>query len=70
MYKRDWTPTPAAEAYRELVFDQRWTRWQGRTDESGTCSVPAFLGRHCVLVGDAAKVVDLTKPNGIATVSY
>ena len=29
LFKRDWTPTPAAEAYRDLVFNEWWTKWEG-----------------------------------------
>lgn len=29
LYKRDWTPTPAAHAYRDLVYKKWWTAWKG-----------------------------------------
>ena len=29
IYLRDWTATLAAKAYRDLVFNQWWTRWEG-----------------------------------------
>jgi hypothetical protein len=32
LYRRDWSPTPAADAYRGLVFKQWWTTWSGVTD--------------------------------------
>ena len=70
LYRRDWTPTPAAEAYRDLVYRQWWTRWQGETDAQGRCEVPAFFGNYRVTVGDAERVVTLKKAEGVATVSF
>ncbi len=29
LYKRDWTPTPAAEAYHNLIFKEWWTKVSG-----------------------------------------
>ena len=29
LYKRDWTPLPAAKAYEDLVLHKWWTRWTG-----------------------------------------
>src|SRR4030042_438570 len=37
LYRRDGTPTPAAEAYRDMVFKQWWTRWEGKADANGQC---------------------------------
>jgi endo-1,4-beta-xylanase len=64
LYRRDWTPTPAAEAYRALLFKEWWTNWEGKTDEQGRCEVPAFFGKHRVTVGDQSVEVDLTKAPG------
>ncbi len=46
LYRRDWSPTPAAEAYRDLVYRQWWTRWEGRADAEGRCEVRAFYGKY------------------------
>ncbi len=70
LYKRDWTPLPAAKAYRDLVFKQWWTNWQGRTDEKGRCEVRAFYGKHRVTVGGKEQGVELRKAQGSATVSF
>ena len=43
LYLRDWTPTPAAKAYRDLIFEEWWTRCEGKADEKGRCSVPAYF---------------------------
>ncbi|MCY2955098.1 MAG: endo-1,4-beta-xylanase [Planctomycetota bacterium] len=61
LYRRDWTPLPAATAYRELVFSQWWTRWRGRTGAQGRCEVRAFYGKYCITAGAKELVVDLQK---------
>jgi len=69
LFRRDWSPTPAAKAYRDLIFNEWWTRWEGKADAKGQCRVPAFYGRHRVTVGDQSKTVELKKSAGTATVS-
>jgi len=61
LYKRDWSETPAAAAYRDLVFRQWWTKWSGKADARGRCEVPAFFGRHKVTAGGKQLVVDLKR---------
>jgi len=61
LYRRDWSPTPAAQAYRDLVFKEWWTTWRGQTDAQGKCEVRAFYGRHRVTVGGKETVVSLKR---------
>jgi len=68
LYLRDWTPTPAAEAYRDLVFNKWWTNFQGRTDKDGYCRLPVFYGKHRVTVDGREKTVNFTKASGAETV--
>ena len=68
--RRDWTPLPAAEAYRDLVFRQWWTRWQGRTDAKGRCEVRAFFGQHRIKAGAKEQIVTLRKSEGSRVVSF
>jgi len=69
MYKRDWTPLPAADAYKDLVLRQWWTRWSGTADARGSVTVPAFYGRHRVTVNGKEMMVELKKAEGSARVS-
>jgi hypothetical protein len=69
LYRRDWTPTPAAHAYRDLVFNEWWTRAEVRADENGRVEVPAFFGQHRVSSGGRSVDVTLSKAAGTATVS-
>ncbi len=69
LYRRDWTPTPAADAYRDLVFKQWWTAWRGKADANGRCEVPAFYGRHRITAGGRETIVDLKRSEQTKRVS-
>jgi GH35 family endo-1,4-beta-xylanase len=69
LYKRDWTPTPAAEVYRDLVMKQWWTRWTGTAGAEGKVTVRAFYGRHRVTVNGKEMLVDLKKTDGTKRVN-
>ena len=68
MYKRDWTPTPAAEAYKDLVLDKWWTRWSGTAGADGVAVLRAFYGKHRVTVNGREITVDLKQSAGVAVV--
>ncbi|MBN2138263.1 MAG: endo-1,4-beta-xylanase [Sedimentisphaerales bacterium] len=70
LYRRDWSPTAAAKAYRDLVFGEWWTRWEGKAGQDGYCRVPAFFGRYRVSVEGIEKTVHLKKAAGRASVSF
>ena len=69
LFRSDWTPTPAARAYRELVFKTWWTKGEGTADADGRCELKAFYGRHRVKSGGKEAVVTLRKKVGKASVS-
>jgi GH35 family endo-1,4-beta-xylanase len=70
MYKRDWTPTPAANAYKNLIFNEWLTREKGKTDRKGEFSAPAFYGKYRITVDGKTKEVDLSKADGKITVEF
>ena len=70
LYKRDWTPTPAAEAYRNLIFKEWWTKESGVTARNGEFSTKAFYGKYKVTVNGVTKEIDLTRAKGNATVDF
>ncbi len=70
LYRRDWSATPAAEAYRELVFRDWWTNWRGTADAQGRCEVRAFYGKHRVTAGGKEQIVELRRKDGARTVSF
>jgi endo-1,4-beta-xylanase len=70
LYHRDWTPTPAAEAYRNLVFKEWWTNTKVKADATGQCRVRAFYGKYAVTCGTQTKQVLLSRQKGQATVNF
>jgi endo-1,4-beta-xylanase len=70
LYKRDWSPTPAAEAYHNLIFKEWWTGESGVTGNNGVFSTPAFYGKYKVTVNGVSKEIDLTKEKKKATVDF
>jgi hypothetical protein len=61
---------PAADAYRDLVFREWWTRWSGRTDPQGKCRVRAFYGTHRITVGGKQQLIRLDKARTPAVVTF
>ena len=70
LYKRDWTPTPSADAYKNLVFNEWWTDESGVTNRDEMFSTPAFYGKYKITVDGLSKEVDLTKTKGKVTVDF
>jgi GH35 family endo-1,4-beta-xylanase len=70
LYRRDWTPTPSAEAYRDLVYRQWWTKADGQADANGEYQVQAYYGRYRIVVNGQEKIVDLQRSAGSATVKF
>ena len=70
LYRRDWTATPSAEAYRDLVYRQWWTKTGGQADANGQYQVRAFFGRYRIVVDGQEKTVDLQRSAGSATVKF
>ena len=46
MFRRDWTPKPNLEAYRDLVFREWWTDVTGQTDQDGVFATRGFKGDY------------------------
>jgi endo-1,4-beta-xylanase len=61
LWKKDWTPTPSVDAYRNLVFDEWWTNREEKADQKGICSIDAFYGSHLVESNGRQKQVELKK---------
>lgn len=70
LYRRDWTPLPAAKAYQDLLFREWWTRWSGTTGADGRCEVRAFYGRYKVRAGGKEQSVKLARADRTATVRF
>jgi hypothetical protein len=70
MWKNDWTPTPQAEAYRELVFNKWWTQISGKADSTGTYTADAFYGDYAITSKGETKNVTLSKKDKAIRVSF
>jgi endo-1,4-beta-xylanase len=70
LFRRDWSETPAALAYRDLVYREWWTDWNGTTDSQGHCEVRAFFGRHKITAGSKEQITDVTKAEPRRTVNF
>lgn len=70
LYKRDWSPTPSAEAYQNLIFKEWWTKVSGTAGKDGMFSTPAFYGKYKVTVNGTSREIDLSKEAGKVTVDF
>ncbi len=70
LYKKDWTPTPAAIAYKNLVFKEWWTNKKGKADSNGNFSVNAFFGKYRITVDGVTKEIDFIKSKKDVTVKF
>ena len=70
LYKRDWTPTPAAEAYHNLVFNEWWSQKTGTAGSDGSFSTRVFFGKYKVTVDGVSKEVYLNKEKAKTVVDF
>lgn len=68
LYRQDWSPTPAAEAYQNLIFREWWTKEKGSVDSNGRFSARGFYGKYRITVGNQTREVDLSKEKGSVVV--
>ena len=67
MFRRDWTPRPAALAYEDLVKRRWWTDATLRSDAKGKVRLRAFYGTHRIAVGGTTADFSLAKGGPAAT---
>ena len=63
LYKRDWSPTPALQAYHDLIFDTWWTNQTLTLDAKGEAVLNAFYGDYTVISGTNELQVSHLKKN-------
>ena len=68
LFNRDWSPTPAGVAYRDLIYREWWTRWTGKVGPDGRVEIPAFFGTHRVTIDGKSSTVVLRKTDGTAAI--
>jgi endo-1,4-beta-xylanase len=64
MLRRDWSPKPNGEVYKDLVFRRWWTNADGKTGAQGTFATRGFLGDYEIEVkaGGKSKTVRASLP--------
>ena len=67
LYRRDWSPTPALEAYQNLIFREWWTNTEGKAGRDGSFKTRAFYGKYRITVNGVTEEVEHRK-SGISTI--
>ncbi len=70
LYNKDWSPTPAAIAYKQLIYNDWWVEETGTIAEDGKYILPAFYGKYEVKVNDETREVNLKKEEGRVEVRF
>jgi hypothetical protein len=70
MWKKDWTPTPQALAYRDLVFNKWWTKISGKADGNGIFKTRAFYGDYIITSNGKTQKVNLSKKEKSIQVTF
>jgi len=70
LWQKDWTPTPQGLAYRDLVFNQWWTRVSGKADNQGILRVNAFYGDYNISANGETQKVRLSKKDHSREVTF
>ena len=68
LYRQDWSPTPAAKVYQDLVFREWWTSEKGSADGNGNFTSRGFFGKYRITVGNQTREIDLSKDHGSVVV--
>jgi endo-1,4-beta-xylanase len=61
LWRKDWTLTPQAEAYRNLVFKKWWTQITDKADKKGEFKTRAFYGDYEITSNEITKKVSFGK---------
>jgi len=68
-FRKDWSPKPALDVYRRLVFDEWWTDTSGTTDERGMLQLRAFYGDHQVLLNGRSWPCRIDRDSGVIRIT-
>ena len=70
LYHRDWSPTPAAIAYQDLIFNEWWTKAAGPADSEGFFTLATFFGKYKITVNGVSQEIDLSRDPGNAMLDF
>ncbi len=68
LYKRDWSPTPAVEAYQNLIKKEWHTMEEGKANKKGLYVADAFYGKYKITVNGESRLIDFPKQKGTLSV--
>jgi len=68
LWDADWSETPAAKSYRDLVFSHWWTDFDGQASADGICQVRIFFGEHDVTVNGLTRRITVKKDDETAII--
>ena len=60
LYTKDWQLLPAAQAYRDLVYNKWWTKINTVTNKAGEVRIRAFFGKYRLNVNAQNKTKEQT----------
>lgn len=70
LYQRDWSPTPAADAYQKLIHTTWWTTTSGSISQNGNFGTTGFYGNYRITVGSEIKEIYLSKDGSRVVVDF
>jgi endo-1,4-beta-xylanase len=70
LYNRDWSPSPAANAYQDLIYKTWWTDTSGNISHNGNFDTAGFYGTYKITVGGETREVLLSKDRGRVVVDF
>ncbi|MBN1766060.1 MAG: endo-1,4-beta-xylanase [Sedimentisphaerales bacterium] len=70
MWKKDWSVTPQAMAYRDLVYNQWWTDISDKADSRGVIKARAFYGDYQITSNGKSRKVTLSKKDKSLQVAF
>ncbi len=70
MWRKDWTPTPQALAYRDLVFNKWWTNASGKADKKGVFKAHAFYGDYFITSNGKTQKITFSKKDKTLLVKF
>ena len=70
LWKKDWTPTPQAIAYRDLVFKKWWTQITEKADSKGKIKARVFYGDYLITSNGKTKKISFGKKDKSLIVTF
>jgi hypothetical protein len=61
MFRRDWSPTPAAKGYHDLIYNEWWTKVSVTTASDGAFLTSVFYCDYKITINDVSKEISLSK---------